>query len=293
MNRNLLKGYLFVIISAVIFGCNPLLVTFLKNEGLNSLSLVLLRNMLSLPVLAILAFRQKGTLRIPLESLLPIGATGVMGCCITPILLFSSYSYIASGTATVFHFIYPAVVVVAGVVFFRDPISRGNLVSVILCVLGICLFYTPGMQLNWQGSAFALISGITYAIYIMQLSHFRFPRIDGFLFSFYISIISGVCMLLICLFTGMLTLPRSLEGWIYCFAFSLIINVCAVVMFQQGTFYVGGAKASILSTLEPITSLFVGALAFQEVIGFRTAMGSILVILASILIACSDRKQNP
>lgn len=290
--RKLFKGYLFVVLSAVIFGCNPLLVSFLRDQGLNSLSLVLLRNMLSIPVLAILAYRQNGTLRVPVNALLPISKIGIMGCCITPILLFSSYSYIASGTATVFHFIYPAVVVLVGVLFFREKITRGNLISVIICVIGICLFYTPGEPLDWRGSAFALISGITYAIYILQLSHFKFHNISGFLFSLYISITSCLIMLLVCLASGMLTLPESFTGWLYCFGFSIIINVCAVVMFQQGTFYIGGQKASILSTLEPITSIAVGALVFQEVIGLRTAAGSILVILASILIAKADMKKE-
>ena len=87
-------------------------------------------------------------------------------------------------------------------------------------------------------------------------------------------------------------LPGSFLGWVYCFGFSIVINVCAVVMFQQGTFYIGGQKASILSTLEPITSIFVGALAFREVIGLRTAAGSALVIAASILIALTDMKTN-
>lgn len=288
MKRKLFLGYAFIILSAVIFGCNPLFVTFLNNEGINSLSLVLMRNVLSLPVLAILAFRQYKTLRVPAKALPSMAATGIMGCCLTPILLFSSYSYIASGTATVFHFIYPAAVVLAGVLIFREKISRGNLISVIICVLGICLFYTPGEPLDWRGSAFALISGITYAIYILQLAHFRFPQVTGFLFSLYVSIISGLIMLLVCLLSGMLTLPGSFLGWLYCFAFAIVINVCAVVMFQQGTFYIGGQKASILSTLEPITSIFVGALVFQEVISFRTFIGSVLVILASILIALTD-----
>lgn len=290
MKRKMILGYAFIIISAIIFGCNPLLVKLIQNEGINSLSLVLLRNLLSIPVLAILAFRKYGSLRVPVKALPSMAMVAVMGCCLTPLLLFSSYSYIASGTATVFHFIYPAVVVLVGILFFREGISRGNLVSVIICVAGICLFYDPGQPLNWKGSVFALVSGITYAIYILLLSHFRFPNITGFLFSLYVSIISCVIILMTCIFSGMLTLPTSFMGWLYCFGFSLIINVCAVVMFQQGTFYIGGQKASILSTLEPITSLFVGALVFHEAVGLRTAFGSVLVILASILIASTDIK---
>lgn len=210
MKRKLILGYVFIILSAVIFGCNPLFVHLLKNEGLNSVSLVLLRNLLSLPVLAVLAYRQHGSLQIPVKALPSMGMIAVMGCCITPLLLMTSYAYIASGTATVFHFIYPAAVVLAGVCIYRERISRGNLISVILCVVGICLFYDPAQPLNWKGSFFALLSGITYAIYILQLSHFRFSEVSGFLFSLYVNSFSCIVMFLVSVATGLLTLPGSM-----------------------------------------------------------------------------------
>lgn len=288
MTHTTIKGYIFIILSAVLFGCNPLLVTILNREGLNSISLVVLRNLLSLPFLAVFAIRQNKSLRVPVQAIPSIIRIGLVGSCITPALLSSSYAYIASGTATVFHFIYPAVVVLTGVLFFRERIAVSNLVSVGICVLGICLFYTPGEPLDWRGSTLALLSGITYAIYILQLSHFRFPNISGFLLNLSVSSVGGIVMLMFCILSGKLTLPDSLAGWIVCCLYAFVINVCAVVMFQQGTFYIGGQKASILSTLEPITSLLVGAVAFHESIGFRTAIGSVLVILASILIALTD-----
>ena len=45
-------GYLCVILSAVIFGCMPLGANFLYAQGVTPMSLVFLRNLLSLPVLA-------------------------------------------------------------------------------------------------------------------------------------------------------------------------------------------------------------------------------------------------
>ena len=69
---------------------------------------------------------------------------------------------------------------------------------------------------------------------------------------------------------------------------ALTISVGAVFLFQQGTFLIGGERAAILSTVEPITSLFIGTLAFREVIGTRTAVGSVLVIAAGTLIALFD-----
>ena len=53
-------GYLCVILSAVIFGCMPLGANFLYAQGVTPMSLVFLRNLLSLPVLALLCQKQGG-----------------------------------------------------------------------------------------------------------------------------------------------------------------------------------------------------------------------------------------
>lgn len=86
------------------------------------MSLVFLRNLLSLPVLALLCQKQGG-LRISRGALLETSLTGFFGCCITPILLFSSYCYLASGMATVFHFAYPVIVVLGGLVL-REQVRK-------------------------------------------------------------------------------------------------------------------------------------------------------------------------
>ena len=51
----MLKGYLFIIASAVIFGTMPLMASGIYDQGVNPMTLVLLRNLLSLPVLALMA----------------------------------------------------------------------------------------------------------------------------------------------------------------------------------------------------------------------------------------------
>ena len=108
----------------------------------------------------------------------------------------------------------------------------------------------------------------------------------------YLAAISSAVTLAICLFTGEMTLPSSARGWILCFVFAMAVTVGAVALFQQSTFIIGGQKTSILSTLEPITGVVVGALVFSEKITLRTAIGSVLVISASILIAVFDMRKE-
>lgn len=293
MNRKqTIRGYFLVIISAVIFGCMPLMVKHIYADGVNSLSVVFLRNLLSVPVVGILARWQKGSLKIPVKALPSVAAIGIMGCCVAPVLLFSSYFFMASGTATVLHFVYPAAVVLGGVVFYREKVTAGGLLSMLVCLLGMSLFYTPGETLDWRGSVLAVVSGFAYAAYILMLSHFKYREVSGFLLNFYIFLINSIAMLLVCFLGGVLTVPTTAAVWTLCFFFALVINVCAVAMFQKGTMMIGGQQAAILSTMEPITSVVVGILAFREVMSLRTAIGSALVILASILIVLSESKQQ-
>lgn len=295
MKTETLKGYLFVITSAVIYGCMPLMAKFIYAEGVNPLSLVLLRNLLSLPALAILAFAGQRSLKIPVRALPTVSLAALMGCSVTPMLLFYSYQYISSGTATVFHFIYPAVVVLFGMFTVKGKRSLGNALSLVLCVLGIVLFYEAGSGFHPLGGALALLSGLAYAIYVLVLSAFRYKdRVTGFTFCFYVSVVCSAVMLVACLVSGQLAFPTSLVGWGLCLLFALTLNVGAVFLFQRGTFLIGGDRASVLSTLEPVTSVLVGMAVFHEAVSIRTAIGVVLVLSASLMIALMDagRKQK-
>ncbi len=290
--KGYIKGYIFVISSALIFGLMPLMAKFIYAEGVNPVSLVFLRNVISVPVLAVLALCADGAIKTDLHQLPKICFVALMGCSVTPLLLFCSYNYMSSGTATVFHFVYPAVVVLGEILVFKSKIVYGNLVSVIMCVVGIAMFYNSGSSISLEGSVLALLSGVTYAIYVISLSAFKGIKTSIFNFSLHIASISSVVMLAVALATRQMTLPTSLTGWLLTVLFAVSLNVGAVVLFQKGTFLIGGSRASILSTFEPITSIFAGVIIFKESMTPLTVVGSLLVILASFLIAFLDMRRN-
>jgi len=288
MKHDMIKGYLSIIASAVIFGCMPLGAKLIYADGVNSLTLVFLRNALALPILALLGKRASGTLRLPKGAFKDIIVITFFGCCITPILLFSSYNHISSGTATVLHFIYPAATVLGGILFSHEKAQAGPLACILVCTLGISLFYDPGAPIDLYGSGLALLSGLTYATYIILLSHFKHKEMSGFKFSFYTSAICSVSLLILCLLTGQLSLPSTLPVWGISFLFSFAVGVGAIVLFQRGTFLIGGQRAAILGTFEPITSLIVGVTVFHEQLYLRSLLGSVLVLTSTVMIALLD-----
>lgn len=291
MDRRLQRrGCLFIALSAVIFGCMPLGASLLYADGVTPMSLVFLRNFLALPVLALLAHRQGG-LSIARGALREVSFAGFVGCCLTPVLLFTSYRYLASGMAATFHFSYPVVVVLGGIAL-REKVGKRAVFCTLLCTAGILLLFDGGGSISLFGAALALLSGVTYASYILLLAHFRHRKVTGFRLSFYISLVCSLCTLLLCLMTHQFALPQSARGWGVSVVFSLALSVGAVVLFQQGTFLIGGQRAAVLSTLEPITSIFVGVLFLGEMLTLRILFGSALTLLASTLAARSDSSKT-
>lgn len=293
MGFQTLKGYLYAVVSAVIYGAMPLMAAYIYADGVNPFTLVFLRSLFSIVPLALLAYRERKTLIIPATMLPSVSIIAVLGCSLTPVLLFSAYRFIPSGTATVFHFAYPAIVVISEILFLGKKAKLSSIASVLLCGIGISLFYTPEQSLSLAGSVLALLSAVTFAAYVILLSHFDSRRVSGFLFSFHVTLISCIATCCICLATNSFAFPATLSGWGLCILFSLLVTTGAVVLFQQSTFLIGGERASILSTLEPITSIAIGVMVFREPIGLRVFLGAVLVISASILTAlCGLRKDK-
>ena len=175
-------------------------------------------------------------------------------------------------------------------VFLKAKLKVPQLLSVILCIVGIAMFYNPNDELNPMGSLYALLSGVTYATYVLSLYSLKKKNIPIFRLSLYVASICSVVMLGVCALTKQLTIPHTVTGWLLTIFFAFALNVGAVVLFQRGTFIVGGSRAAILSTFEPITSVVAGVVIFSETISAFTIAGTVFVIGASIIIAVCDMR---
>lgn len=288
---NYLKGCAYIIVSAVIFGCMPLMAKNIYAEGVNAISLVLLRNVLALPVLYLLLRAKKINIKPSNKGEIKrITLLGLYGSVLTPALLFYSYNYISSGMATTLHFVYPVFVLLGCAVFFHDKIGLIKGCSVLLGSIGMLFFYTPGESAQFVGMALAIISGITYAAYIVYLDKSGLGKEHPFKIGFGMAFVCSVLLGIFVMLTGSLTLPKSFFGWALCFFFAMAIMVGAVALFQMGAAIVGPQRAAILSTFEPITGIAVGILAFNEPFGVKTALGSVLIIAAVVLLTVFDKK---
>lgn len=302
-----LKGTVFVIISAIIFGCMPIAAKYIYGEGCNSASLVVYRYCMCLPILFFMALReQKGEpdpsgmdRRRTIRGAMRLSAIQIrqftvlsLGFALTPILLFASYNYISSGSATTIHFSYPVFVILASVFIFKEALTKTRIFAVVFCLLGLILFYDPGQKGGAAGIVLALLSGITYTFYMMYFDRSVLKFIRPFKTNFYISLYCSVLALIYALAGGSFVLLNTAAGWGLAFGFSFMLSVVACVLFQLGIALIGAQKTAILSTFEPITSVVLGVVFFHEAVGLKTGLGVLFILAAVLSITCFGKGQE-
>ena len=279
------KGIIYVLLSAVIFGSMPLMANVVYEGNGNSLSLTLYRFLLSIPALYFLIKRKGQSIKITKNEFYKICLLGILGGCITALLLYTSYNYISTGTATTLHFVYPVLVVLGGIIFFKEKPNLIKIVSVILCALGILMFYNGEKQASFLGMVIAFCSGVTYTFYILYLEKSQLRNISTYKLTFYLCIVSSAFLLIVCAATGKLVLNMTIRAWLMTILLSLSVTLGGVYLFQEGLKLIGSQSTSILSTFEPITSIIIGIMVFNESFNAKTILGIIFILIAALLIA--------
>ena len=280
------KGFFLVILSAAVFGVLPVIVRSINACGSNSVMTSFLRFLLSLIPLYLAVRANKSGLRITKTEAIKILLIAVCGLGGTSVLLFLSYNYIPSGMATTIHFVYPVFVILGSILFLKQKVSPLKLLCVALCFGGILLFYGGGDgNVQPLGLFLAFVSGITYAFYIVFLDVSGLAKMDPTKMIFYMNLFSAIMVGILAGATGSFTLAISLKGWILALFLAIVISFLAVRSFQLGVRYIGPQNAAILSTFEPITSLIVGILVYQEAFTLAGIAGCVLILSSVVITA--------
>lgn len=287
------KGFIAVIVSAIIFGCMPLIAKKIFDNGGNSISLVFYRFLFTLPVLLLINTKSKIGMKISKEEAKKIALVSVFGYSATAILLFLSYNYISTGLATTLHFVYPVFVTIGCIVFFREKLDFVKIICVVMCTFGITLFLNDiGSSQNILGIVFSFLSGITYAFYMIYIDKSILKNMPPFKLTFYLCLFSSGLLLVFSIITNTFTMHLTPLGWILTIIFSIFVSVGAVTLLQIGIGLIGSQSSAVLSTFEPITSVIIGIIVFNEPLNAKIIMGVLVIVSSVILLAINSNKEQ-
>jgi drug/metabolite transporter (DMT)-like permease len=304
-------GILLVVVSACGFGSGALLVQPLYAAGMATLVVLFWRfaSAAAASWLFLLASsrRRDAMARLPWRGTIVLLLLGAL-------YVGNSYTYIASlevvpiALSSIITYIYPAIVAVLALRFVRRLPGKRAWVALGMSLLGVALAVggvpEGGMPPLW-GLALAIASPVIYAAWIVLQARLTGDRPEGIppgdaetalaapdpaaAAALMTTATAGVYAVLT-LGSGASLSPADVpaQSWLPLLGLGLVATALAIQAFYAGVTRIGGARAALISTVEPIYTIALAAILFDERLTEMQVVGGILV-LGAVLLAETGR----
>lgn len=288
--RDKTKGYILGAIAAATYGMNPLLALPLYHAGMHADSVLFYRYIIAIPILAILVLWRKQSFKIQKREIVLLIIAGLL-MAFSSLTLFLSYNYMDAGIASTILFIYPVIVSLLMIFFFKEKFKLQTLICILLTLCGIALLYKGdnGQPLNTIGLILVVLSALSYAIYIVGVNNSTLKKIPTVRLTFYVLVFGSVLLLAKVGFGTKLEMIPKWYYWGNVLALAILPTVVSFLCTTQAIHYIGSTPTAILGALEPVTAVIIGATVFGERLTPRIIFGIIIIILAVSIIVGGDR----
>jgi drug/metabolite transporter (DMT)-like permease len=286
MNRPV--GILLIVISAASFGTLAIFGRYAYAAGIDTLTLLFLRFTFAALLMGLFMILRREPLprgRI-LLLLIGMGALGYVGQSFT---FLSAIKYASAGLVALLLYLYPAFVVILSAFVLNERVTRLKMAALVLALVGTAFTVGPaGGQL--KGALLAVSAALIYSVYIIVgtgvMKHVSAVQSSTVIFAS-AGIIYGILVIL----NGPQP-PSSEAGWLIIAGMVVIATVIPVVTFLAGLERIGPTNAAMLSTLEPVVTVLLAALLFDEKLQPVTLLGGGLIIAAVVLLARDELRQS-
>lgn len=294
MMMNQIKGLLYGVVSSATFGLIPLFALPALQAGVGLDSVMFYRFGLSALALGIWLLVRRRDLRISLKEFGVLFGLG-MFYALTALLLTTAYLYIPSGVATTIHFLYPVVVTAIMILFFKDKVSLPVIAASVMAITGVYLLsHGEGSGgVSVKGLLLALVTVVTYALYIVGVNKSCVHRMEGLKMTFYVLLSCAIVFILNLLFKGELpeVVPDVKTG-IYLLLLALIPTLISDFTLILSVQHVGSTTTAVLGCMEPLTAVGMGVLFLHENFGFIQGCGMSVILLAVSIVILSNSQEG-
>ena len=285
MNR--IIGIILIAISAASFGTLAIFGRYATANGIDTYTLLFLRFGLSAILMgALLILRRESFPRgRTLLQLIGMGAIGYVGQSFS---YLTAIKYASPGLVALLLYLYPVFVAVLSSLVLHEKITRLKGTALLIALLGMALTINPqGGQI--PGILLALSAALIYSVYIIVGTHVM-QSVSALQSSTVIFTSAGL------VYAGLMAAngphwPVGVTGWWIITGVVLIATVIPVVTFLAGLQRIGPTNASMLSTLEPVVTVVLAAVLFNDALKPITLLGGCLILTAVILLTRAELRK--
>lgn len=279
------KGYILAAVAAATYGMNPLFALPLYQTGMDPDSVLFFRYLFAIPILGMMIKARGRNFRLRQKEIPPLMALGLL-MALSSLTLFQSYNFMDAGIASTLLFVYPVMVALIMIAFFKEKITLVTILCIVMALGGIALLFRggDGSTLSVTGTLLVMVSSLSYAIYIVGVNRPILKEVATLKITFYI-LLCGMSLFLVRIdFGTSLMIPEKWYLWLNLVALAVFPTTISFICTTKAIQYIGSTPTAILGALEPVTAVFFGVMVFGETLTLRIICGIILIILAVTII---------
>lgn len=293
------KGYVMVLIAALMWGSIGIFVNSLAACGLSSVSIAALRLLvgavLLIPVLAVMGMRGAGVaagrpasplalFRATPRTLFASALVGIVGLAFANLGYYISMGEVGMSTASVLLYTSPVFGVVLGRMLYREEVTPGKLLSVVLNIVGCVLAVTnadfTGLSFSVLGVASGVFAGFMGAL-LAVFSKMATERMHPLAVTFYGFLFGGTVMLCMAYPWADVRVAMSPQLGVLLLAFGLIPTALAYIFYMNGlSMGLEASKVPVIASFETVATVLVGICLYAEDAGSVKVLGICLVLLS-------------
>jgi len=284
------SGTLMVVVAAVAFSGKAVIIKLAYRYGVDALTLLALRMAFSAPLfllLSIWASRSTAAAPVGASDAAKIVVLGIIGYYLASYFDFLGLQYVTAALERLLLFIHPTFVVLLSAALFARRITRRDVVAIVLSYLGIFAVFAnelttqPGNVL--LGSFWILLSALLYAAYLIGGGRLV-ARVGSLRFASYAGLVSSVAVLVHFAVASDIALIATQPAPVYWLSIlmALVSTVLPIVLTSEAIRRIGASHASIVGSVGPVATIFLGAIFLAEPIT-AVQLGGAALVLAGVL----------
>ncbi len=278
-------GIFIMILSAFIFSLMQIFVNLTSGE-IPLMEQVFIRNTVSFFVALFICIRAKQPLLGPKKYQPVLFARSFFGY-LGVITLFYASSNAFQADVTVINKTSPFIITVLALIFFKEKISKAQVIALITAFAGVFISAGPKFHSSALAMSAALLSAIFSAIAYTCLSYFR-GKVDGMTVILHFSAFSIICSIPFLINNFVIPSPQNM-------LFTLCIGICGSlgqICITYAYRFAPAGEISIYNYTGIIFSMLLGYFVLGENLSSTTLLGSIFVVVGSLIVYFSKNKKN-
>jgi len=265
---NINQGRIFILLAGLLWSFAGI---FIKSLDLSAVVIVFYRSLFA--SLFFLLFLRKRRGEASFHLLISVASyTAAISC-----FVFSN-KLTTAANAIVLQYTAPLFVFLFIRLLFREPISKGNLMTLLLSMLGVAIIFTgsSGGQDLW-GVSVAVLSGFLFAIYMMNL---RFlAGFDPLVLTFINNLVCSIALLPL-----MVSHSIPFGGQLLALAVMGVVQLgVPYFLFSKGLERLALQEASLIVLIEPVLNPIWVAWGVGEVPSTQTLIGGSVILFSLVL----------